>query len=445
MIFLKMQTFKGNAMKKVKQIWLVLLVSVLFINTAQSQVEIDISGGEVRGIPIAVVPFKFVEGSQLQTNVAQIVSKDLSATGKFDPINPGRFLTSPSKSEEVRFKDWRFIDAEALVIGEVWKIAEDNFEIQFRIFDIAREKEIGQGTRIPNLRGSDLRAAAHIVSDQVYKAFTGQSGAFHSRITYINRVEVEFQRYQYKLMVADWDGFGSREVYSSNEPLLSPSWSPDAKKLAFVSFAPTGSVVQVLELSTGAHQVVASFKGINSAPSWSPDGTKLAYSSSRNGSPDVYVYDFQTGQHERINSHYAIDTEPSWTANGDALLFTSSRTGKPQIYRYDFSSQRAERVSFAGKENANASYDSSQERIVLVNDGGKIAVMQTKSGEMTFLTNAKFDESPSFSPNGDMVLYLSENNYGPALTVASSDGRVKTRLEYVSGDVREPAWSPLKQ
>ena len=445
---LKKKLLNSIAMKKIQRIWpllSIIFLSVVSLNDAYSEVKIDISGGEVRGIPIAVVPFKFVEGASLKTDVAKVVTKDLAATGKFAPINPASFLTNPSKIEEVRYKDWRFIDAEVLVVGEIWKIAEDNFEIQFRIFDVAREQEIGQGTRIPNLRGSDLRAAAHIVSDQVYKSFTGQPGAFHSRIAYIKRVEVEFQRYQYKLMVADWDGYGSTEVYSSSEPLLSPSWSPDAKKLAFVSFAPTGSVIQTLELVSGNTEVIASFKGINSAPAWSPDGNRLAYSSSRNGSPDVYVYNFQTGEHERINSHYAIDTEPAWSPNGDALLFTSSRTGKPQIYRYKFSSQEAERVSFAGKENANASYDFASKRIALVNDGGKIAVMKTDSGDMTYLTNAKFDESPSFSPNGDMVLYTAENDFGPALVVASSDGRVKTRLEHVSGDVREPAWSSLKQ
>ena len=427
------------------QIVLSLLLAGLFSHMAHAQIEIDISGGEVRGIPIAIVPFQYVEGGALETDVARVVTKDLAASGKFDPINPGRFLTNPSTKDEVREKDWRALGAEVLVIGQIWKIAEDNFEIQFRMFDIAREQEVGQGKRIPNLRGSDLRAAAHIVSDQVYQAFTGRPGAFHSRIAYIQRDEVEFQRYQYKLMVADWDGYGASEVYTSWQPLLSPSWSPDGKKLAFVSFADTGSVVQTLELTTGTAEVIASYRGINSAPSWSPDGQRLAYSSSRNGSPDVFVYNLQTKTHDRLNSHYAIDTEPSWSPSGDALLFTSSRTGKPQIYRYDLTKQRAERITFAGKESANASYDYDAKRIAMVNDGGKIAVMNVASGEVTYLTNAKFDESPSFSPNGDMVLYTAESDFGSTLVVASSDGRVRTRLEYINGDVREPAWSLSKK
>ena len=431
--------------RNIFQLSFVLFTLLFSINHAHAQIEIDISGGEVRGVPIAIVPFKFIEGESLETDIARVISKDLAATGKFDPIDPIKFLTSPSSKDEVRYKDWRFLSAEVLVIGEVWKLAEENFEVQFRMFDVVKEVEVGQGVRIPNLRGSDLRAAAHIISDEVYKAFTGRPGAFHSRIAYIKKDEVEFQRYQYKLMVADWDGYGATEVYSSWEPLLSPSWSPDAKKLAFVSFGNTGSIVQTLELVTGQTEVIAAFRGVNSAPAWSPDGTRLAYSSSRNGSPDVYVYTFATGEHQRLNSHYAIDTEPSWSPDGDAMLFTSSRTGKPQIYSFQFSSEQAERVTFIGKENANASYDYAGNRIVLVNDGGKIAVLNEDLDDLVFLTNAKFDESPSFSPNGDMVLYTAENEYGPALMVASSDGRVKTRLEYVSGDVREPAWSPSKQ
>ena len=424
---------------------LVLLANLFLMNQSLAQIELDVSGGEVRGIPTAIVPFKFIDGQSQTVNVADIVNKNLSATGKFDPINPQRFLTQPSKIDEVRYKDWRFIDAEVLVIGEVWKIAEDNYEIQCRMFDVAREQEVGTGKIIPNLRLSDLRAAAHLVSDEVYQAFTGRPGAFNSRITYVKREQIGFQQYQYKLFVADWDGFNAAEVYSSSQPLLSPTWSPDARSIAFVAFSETGSLVQIIELITGRTEVIASFKGINTAPAWSADGSKLAYSSSKSGSPDVYVYSFATKQHERINSHYGIDTEPSWTPSGDGLLFTSSRSGKPQIYSYRFANKKIERVTFEGDDNANAAFDFDGERMVLVHEGGKIAVQKSSSGGLKLLTNAKFDESPSFSPNGDMVLYTASFDSGPALVVASTDGRVKTRLEYVNGDVREPAWSPLKK
>jgi TolB protein len=246
-------------------------------------------------------------------------------------------------------------------------------------------------------------------------------------------------------MVADWDGFGAREVYASWNPVLSPDWSPDGQKLAFVGFNNKGSIVKVVDLSTLADQTIAEFKGVNSAPAWSPDGSKIAYSSSQHGSPDIFIYDVLTRQHTRIGSHYGIDTEPSWSPRGDSFLFTSSRTGKPQIYSYSVSDQSVSRMTFEGDESANASYNPDGSKILMVHEGGQIAVMDGETNRLTMLTNAKFDESPSFSPNGDMVLYKTEQQYEPALMVASADGRVRTRLSIVSGDVREPAWSPLRK
>jgi TolB protein len=422
-----------------------MLLGVLCLRDVSAQIEIDISGGTVRGIPTAIVPFKVIDGSGFDHQIHSVIGNNLRASGKFEPIDASSFLSQPSRSEEVRFKDWRFIDAEVLVIGEIWRIGSNNYELQFRIYDVARELEIGSGKRIPNLRKQDLRTAAHIVSDHVYQAFTGRPGAFNSRIAYVKRSQIEYQRYRYRLMVADWDGFGEQEVYASWRPILSPSWSPDSKSLAFVSFSTDGPIVQVLTLASGEARVVAEFKGVNSAPAWSSDGTKLAYSTSRHGSADIYYYDLLTSQHTRIGNHYGIDTEPAWTPDGNNILFTSNRTGKPQIYNYNLADERVTRMTFEGKENANASFDFDGKQMVMVHEGGQIVVMQEETSRITWLTNGKFDESPSFSPNGDMVLYATEQNYEPALMVASSDGRVRTRLEFVNGDVREPAWSPLKK
>ena len=201
----------------------------------------------------------------------------------------------------------------------------------------------------------------------------------------------------------------------------------------------------MLERYSGKVQTIAKFKGVNSAPSFSPDGTKLAYSSSRHGSPDVFIYDLASRQHQRISTHWGIDTEPSWTPDGNALIFTSSRSGKAQVYRYDLRSQQLARQTFEGKENSDASLDFDAKRMLLVHDGGAIVVLDTQTGDIQWLTDSKFDESPSFSPNGDMVLYASEQGFEPVLMVASSDGRIRTRLEFIKGDVREPAWSPLRQ
>ena len=421
----------------------VVLVSI-WLNIAYAQVELGIENPDVGGKPIAIVPFKVLDGDVLEHQIHKIVAFDLDATGKFESIDSSRFLSFPSRPEEFRAKDWRVLEAEVLVMGEIWKLDEDKYEVQFRIFDVAREQEVGTGKRISGLSKQGLRAAAHVVADSVYTAYTGRPGAFQSNIAFVQKTEIESQRYRYKLMVADWDGFNAREVFGSWQPILSPSWSPDRQQLAFVSYAPSGPAIKVIELTTGKTKIVASFKGTNSAPAWSPDGGRIAYSSSRHGSPDVFVYDLLSGSHQRINSHYAIDTEPAWSPDGRNLLFTSSRTGKPQIYNYNFASQDISRMTFEGNESANASYDFNGGNIAMVHEGGQIVVMNKDNSRLTWLTNAKYDESPSFSPNGDMVLYKAEQNFEPALMVASSDGRIRTRLTNVRGDVREPAWSSLR-
>jgi TolB protein len=373
------------------------------------------------------------------------VANDLYASGKFQPIPSEKFLTLPSRAEEVRAKDWRLINAEVLVYGEIWSLGGDRYEVQFRMHDVARDQPVGQTKRIPNLRKQDIRAAAHVVADEVYKAFTGRGAAFQSRIAYVERQRLENQRFRYKLMVADWDGYNPTEVYASWNSILSLDWSPDSSKIAFVNLTGNGPVIKSISLADGRVEDIAKFKGVNSAPSWSPDGTKIAYSSSQHGSPDIFIYDTITRKHERISTHYAIDTEPSWGPRGESFLFTSNRSRKPQIFRYSLFDQSLTRMTFEGDENANASYDDEGKNIVMVHDGGNIVVMDPESRELMWLTNAKFDESPSFSPNGDMVLYMTEQGFEPTMIVASIDGRVRTRVEFVQGDVREPAWSPLRR
>ncbi len=431
------------------RITIALLTAFLFVQAsyAQEQEKLrgTIDGGVVRGKPIAIVPFKVLDGTDVEHQIHDVVAFDLNASGKFESIPVKDFLSQPSKDEEVRYKDWRFINAEILVIGEVWNLGSDKYEVQFRMYDVVRQQQIGNGRRISGLSKRDLRTAAHVISDNVYQAFTGGRGAFQSRMAFVERTEIEYQRYRYKLMVADWDGFGAREVYASWNPILSLDWSPDRQNIAFVGFNQKGTVIKTVNLRTLEEETIAQFKGVNSAPAWSPDGKSVAYSTSRHGSPDIYIYDLLTKQHSRISTHYGIDTEPSWSPRGDSFLFTSSRTGKPQIYSYSVYDQSVSRMTFEGDESANASYDTDGKQIVMVHDGGKIAIMNEETGRLTMLSNSKFDESPSFSPNGDMVLYKTEVDYEPALMVASSDGRVRTRLDLISGDVREPAWSPLRK
>jgi len=376
--------------------------------SAQEQEKLrgTIDGGIVRGKPIAIVPFNVLDGSDVEHQIHDIVAFDLNASGKFESIPVKDFLSQPSKDEEVRYKDWRFINAEILVIGEVWNIGSGKYEVQFRIYDVVRQQQIGSGKRISGLSKRALRTAAHVISDNVYQAFTGNQGAFQSRMAYVTRSEIEYQRYRYRLMVSDWDGYGAREVYASWNPILSPDWSPDSEQLAFVGFNQKGSVVKTVNLRTLKDETIAQFRGVNSAPAWSPDGARIAYSSSQHGSPDVYIYDVATQQHTRISTHYGIDTEPSWSPRGDSFLFTSSRTGKPQVYSYNVSDQSVSRMTFEGNESANASYDATGRQVLMVHDGGKIAIMDEETSLMKVLVFLRMETWYCIKQNNSMSQLL---------------------------------------
>ncbi len=433
-------------MKSIKGILITLLVLVVTVQAHAQRLRGTAQPSQIRATPIAIVPFKVLDETVVfEHQLDQVVGNDLYATGKFEPIPKEKFLTLPSRREEIRAKDWRFINAEILVYGEIWSLGGDRYEVQFNMHDVARDQQVGQTLRIPNLTKETIRAASHIIADKVYEAFTGNTGAFNSKIAYVEKVRVESQRHRYKLMVADWDGYNSVERYASWSPILSPDWSPDSQDIAFVNLTSKGPVIKVLNVQSGNTETIASFKGVNAAPSWSPDGTKIAYSSSRYGSPDIFVYDTATREHKRVTTHYGIDTEPSWAASGRSLLFTSNRSRKPQIYRYDLFDSSISRMTFEGDESANASYDPQGKNMVMVHEGGNIVLMDAQSNELMWLTRAKFDESPSFSPNGDMVLYMTEQGFEPTMIVASADGRVRTKVEFVQGDVREPAWSSLRK
>ena len=422
-----------------------IFIVVLFTGRVFAQVEIIIDGGTKSGIPLAVVPFKTPDGIELEHEIHKIVANNLYTTGKFEPIPSEKYLTFPAKLEDVRAKDWRLINAQVLVFGEIWALGRNSYEVIYRMYDVARDVQIGQTKRVAKVRGEDMRAVAHLISDDVYKAVTNRGGAFQSKLAYVEREQLSPQKFRYKLMVSDWDGFNPVKVYRSKNPILSPSWSPDSRKIAFVNLSKNGPIVRVVDLNNGRVETIADFKGVNSAPAWSPDGSKIAYSSSRHGSPDVFVYDIEAKEHIRITKHYGIDTEPSWGPRSETLLFTSNRSRKPQIFRYSLLDESIERMTFEGDENANASYDEAGKNVVMVHDGGNIVLLNPETSEMQWLTKAKFDESPSFSPNGDMVLYMTEQGFEPAMIVASVDGRVRTKVEFVRGDVREPAWSPLKK
>jgi TolB protein len=428
---------------------LILAVSMLALSLSGVRavaLTIEITKGADGGIPIAVVPFKWQGQSALPVEVGDIIAADLYRSGQFNPLPVDDFLSRPSDESEVKYKDWRLIKAVNLVVGRVTQMGTDRYAVRFQLFDIFREQQL-TGFRWEVI-GSDLRKIAHQISDKVYEALTGRSGAFDSRIAYVTLLRTASKGSEYQLMVADADGYNPKQILRSPDPILSPAWAADGAWLAYVSFEDGRSKIFVQNLNTGARKKLAEFPGINGAPAWSPDGKHMAMTLSRDGNPEIYVMHIASGSLRRLTNHSSIDTEAAWSPDGRHLVFTSDRAGRPQIYRISAAGGRAERLTFEGKENARASYDQAGKHLTLVTNhgnGDQIGVFSLPTGSLEILTDGRLDESPTFAPNGAMILYAAQRGGSGLLSAVSADGRVRQVLRSESGTVREPAWSSLNR
>lgn len=419
-----------------------ILLSLMIFNmsAAQAELTIQITKGTEKAVPIAIVPF----GGQAKdfSDMAGIVSSDLSRSGYFKTLAEKSMLTKPTSQENIRFRDWQVLGQDYLVIGQVYPNA-GRFDINFQLFNVYKNEQLmGYRMTVP---AKDMRRSAHHISDLIYEKLTGKKSDFSSRIAYITTTKGPNARKKYQLEVADADGFGPKTIASSYEPMMSPAWSPDGKMIAYVSFENKASAIYVQVLSTGKRVRVAGFPGINGAPAWSPDGTKLALTLSKDGSPDIYLLKLATRTLLKLSTSYSIDTEPAWSPDGQHIVFTSDRGGKPQLYMMRASGGRPKRLTFQGDYNAGAAFSSDGKYLAMVhaNKGDyRIAVMDMASKNINVLTAGRSDESPSFSPNGSMILYASRQGGRGRLSAVSVEGGMQQKLVLNSGEVREPAWSP---
>lgn len=423
----------------------VLLVLTFQFQYVQADLTIEITQGNDRATPVAIVPFSWSGSGVLTEDIAQIVSDDLERSGLLKPLPRTEMLSLPSKREEVFFRDWSLLKQEYLLIGQVsQKTASGPLSIRYELYDVVRQErvlgEIISGT------AKELRSRAHYISDQVFEHLTGLSGVFSTRIAYITVKRDSLKQTKYELKIADADGRREKTILESYEPILSPSWSPDAQYLAYVSFETGRPGIYLQNVFTGQRRQLTAFRGLNGAPSWSPDGKKLAVVLSKDGNPEIYSIDLETYKITRLTDHYGIDTEPEWSPDGRKMLFTSSRSGGPQIYELNLTTGETQRLTFEGSYNARARYSPNGSEIYFVhqNEGiFHIAAQDLAGTRLRVLTQTPLDESPSVSPNGSMLIYATQEGLRGYLGAVSVDGQVQYRLPSQLGDVREPAWSPF--
>ncbi len=410
------------------------LVSLPAVSLAQLRVEITGVGSQQ--FPIAIAPF--ARDGQVPVEIESVVRADLARSGLFRIVDAGS--ASIPENAAVSLPDWKSRGADALAIGSVTRLADGRFDVRFRLLDTIRQGQLDGLSYVSP--ASDLRLTAHRIADRIYEKLTGERGVFATRIAYV----VQTSRNSWELHIADADGANPQSALRSREPIISPAWSPDGTRLAYVSFETGKPVVYVHTVATGARKAVANFRGSNSAPGWSPDGKTLAVTLTREGNSQVFLMNADGGNVRRLTTSSGIDTEPSFSPDGQSIYFTSDRGGGPQVYRMPANGGGAQRVTFNGDYNISPRLSPDGKLLAYVGRRGgqfKVHVLDLASGQETPVTDTVRDESPSFAPNGRMLLYATEVNGRGILASASVDGRVRTRLSGPSGDIREPTWGPF--
>jgi TolB protein len=428
-----------------KKLLFVFVLLVAIANSAAAQKLVIDVRGIAQPTPVAIVPFGWQGSSPAAPlDVATVIKNDLRRSGRFAPLTENDMLQKPTDGADVDFDDWTILGVEAVVVGKVIQSGENAYTLQFQLFDPYSRRQL-VGFRMPASR-STMRSSAHRAADMIYEKLTGIKGVFGTQVAYVV-AEQQGKGRLYSLIVADQDGENDFKIMESKDPIMSPAWSPDGRQLAYVSFEGSRSSIFVQTLRSGNRFQVSNKPGINGAPSFSPDGRKLVITlGGVDGNPDIFVLDITSRQTTRLTTHRAIDTEGTWSPDGKYIYFTSDRSGGPQVYRIAANGGTPERVTFEGSYNARPRLSPDGTRLAVVhNDRGnfRIAVMNIERKDLLVLSTGSQDESPSFAPNSDSLIYATRQGGDGVLETVSADGLIRQKMASGKGDVREPVWSPF--
>ncbi|WP_081575746.1 Tol-Pal system beta propeller repeat protein TolB [Chromobacterium haemolyticum] len=418
---------------------LLVTLGLMAAGGAQAEMTIEIVGGGANRHAIAIAPFK--DEANAQGGLGPVIKNDLTISGVFRMVDAAGVANVPFEPADIRYPLWQAAGAQSVAIGKVEAAGGGQLKISFRLMDVAQKKQLtgGEFTVTPDR----TRQVAHAIADMIYEAITGQKGFFNTRIVYVLKTGGS-----YLLQVADVDGGRAQTILRSREPIISPSWSPDGGRIAYVSFESKKPVVWVQSLATGQRFAAANFKGSNSAPAWSPDGSKLAVVLTTSGNSQIYVINANGGGARRLMYNGGIDTEPAWSPDGGSLYFVSDRAGGPQIYRVSADGGNAQRVTWEGRYNVSPKVSPDGKTLSYIRrEGGNFRVMaqDLATNDSRALSDGGYNERPSFAPNGRMVLYASDAGGKSVLYAATTDGSSKVKLAVINGDVQDPAWGPFNR
>ncbi|KYP97586.1 translocation protein TolB [Sodalis-like endosymbiont of Proechinophthirus fluctus] len=416
---------------------------ILWSSVLHAEVRIEITQGVDLARPIGVVPFKWAWPDAAPEDIGGIVAADLRNSGKFNPLDTSRLPQQPAAAAEVTSAAWKALGIDAVVVGQVQPSSDGNYMVFYQLVDTSGNPGAILAQNQFKVPRKWLRWSAHAVSDESFERLTGIKGAFRTRISYV--AKTNSGQFPYELRIADYDGYNQTLVHRSPQPLMSPAWSHDGSKLAYVTFESGRSALVIQTLDSGVIRQVADFPQHNGAPAFSPDGSKLAFALSKTGSLNLYVMDLESGQIRQVTDGRSNNTEPTWFPNSQALAYTSDQGGRPQVYKININGGTPQRLSWEGSQNQDPDVSSDGKFLAMVssNNGAQhIAKLYLATGTVQVLTDTFLDETPSVAPNGTMVIYSASQELGSVLQIVSTDGRFKARLPPADGQVKFPAWSP---